>query len=379
MGIELLVYIFIYLCVCVAIFDVAYLFHIRYSAWVLPKRRQRFLAQLHDRQAAETDGPAFQVPNKLKQKLRHPPQFIAFMEALRLLQQTDANLLQQLKSGLVDLFFYLQPYYQRRTSEYRAYFTYQIAWLRFGNLTKQTPETIALLDRLAAALLDFLESESVYERENACKAIFSLGNCNNAMKAVKRFSKNPEHVNSKLLCDQMLRFTGDQKELANSLLASFDLYSPRIQVAVIDYMRFLPKSILNQQPFFPKLAALLTNDKTNKEVRLAVIRYFRRYPYPPLFPALTGFVQQFDSQNWEYAAVAASSLASYPGAATLAVLQTAVASPNWYVRFNAAESLIALGVDCQPLTAGHTDAYAREMLQYRSQVKRLEKKGQVSE
>lgn len=41
MRIELLVYIFVYLCICVVFFDVAYLFRSRYTARVLPRRHFR--------------------------------------------------------------------------------------------------------------------------------------------------------------------------------------------------------------------------------------------------------------------------------------------------------------------------------------------------
>ena len=52
-----------------------------------------------------------------------------------------------------------------------------------------------------------------------------------------------------------------------------------------------------------------------------------------------------------------------------------MSSPNWYVRYNASASLEAHGLDYEQLLqviAGE-DRYAREMLVYRLETRRLEK------
>ena len=48
-------------------------------------------------------------------------------------------------------------------------------------------------------------------------------------------------------------------------------------------------------------------------------------------------------------------------------------SPNWYVRYNSATSLEKLGFDYEDLLGGAagSDRYAREMLTYRLETRRL--------
>ena len=58
---------------------------------------------------------------------------------------------------------------------------------------------------------------------------------------------------------------------------------------------------------------------------------------------MLGFVSDKDPANWEYAAIAASALAEYPGEDSVDVLSEAMHSSNWYVRSNSAESLEKLG------------------------------------
>lgn len=379
MGIELLVYIFVYLCICVGFFDVAYLLRSRYAARVLPRRRDRFLAAAQSALNAIADNgtPDPQLRKKRIRVLSRPAQFIAFMEALQVLRERDVLLPEAYQIRLLSVFCDLCPYYRKKPSEYRAYFSYQTARLRFGDIKEPTAETRALQSRLADTLLGFLDSSSVYERENACKAILSLGSCRDALSAVNRLAQMPAHINSKLLSDQLLRFAGDQQALSRALLARFAGYPVRVALSVIDYLRLLPRDAAEQTPYFSVLCGLLADANANKELRLAAIRYFRKYCYVPAFPLLIGFVAHANTQSWEYAAVAASSLIAYPCAETRGVLEDAVASPNWYVRFNAAESLISLGADLDKIAAGHTDAYAHTMLAYRDQVNRLEKEGRV--
>ena len=67
------------------------------------------------------------------------------------------------------------------------------------------------------------------------------------------------------------------------------------------------------------------------------------------------------------AIVAASVLDRYPGQDTVAALKAALSHPNWYVRYNAAGSLVALGqteASLKDILDG-PDRFAREILAYR--------------
>ena len=102
-----------------------------------------------------------------------------------------------------------------------------------------------------------------------------------------------------------------------------------------------------------------------------------RYRYAPALEPLLTFVRQKDPEQWEYVTVSASALSRYPGEATFSVLKEALHSANWYVRYAAAASLNALGAGYEDLLdiISGSDRYAREMVMYRLESRRMQKVG----
>ena len=65
--------------------------------------------------------------------------------------------------------------------------------------------------------------------------------------------------------------------------------------------------------FREEFAALLSDPNEDKEIQLEAIRYFRKYPYEPVREILQNYVRYQEYVDWEFAAMAASALSSYPG------------------------------------------------------------------
>ena len=118
----------------------------------------------------------------------------------------------------------------------------------------------------------------------------------------------------------------------------------------------------------------MTDESIDKELRFSAIRYFGRYPYEAARQTLLDFASDRNPENWEYAAISATALARYPGDDVIEVLTAAMHSSNWYIRYNAAESLEAHGLRYGDLIdiVGGKDRYAREMIMYRLETRRLE-------
>ena len=118
---------------------------------------------------------------------------------------------------------------------------------------------------------------------------------------------------------------------------------------------------------------ILLDEKRDKELRLSAIRYFGRYPSPDAKGILLRFVSDADPAHWEYAAVSASALSAYPGEDITAALAEAMHSANWYVRYNAASSLEGRDLSYEDLVVhiGGNDRYAREMLTYQMESRKL--------
>ena len=79
--------------------------------------------------------------------------------------------------------------------------------------------------------------------------------------------------------------------------------------------------------------------------------------------------------KWEYTTVSVSALAGYSGERVIDALKNALHSANWYVRYAAAVSLEALQVTYDDLIdiMNGNDRYAREMITYRLESRRMQK------
>ena len=182
-------------------------------------------------------------------------------------------------------------------------------------------------------------------------------------------------LHPKVVTEALLTYTGDAEALIRRILGQLDHFSLQIQRAVLDYIRF--RSGAYGQP----MAEILRDPGRDKELRFAAIRYFGRYPDPSVEEILLRFVTDKDPLRWEYAAISASALARYPGQEVVDALIQAMYSPNWYIRYNASSSLEAHGLSYEALfqILSGEDRYAREMLNYRLETRRLEERAAAAQ
>ena len=144
------------------------------------------------------------------------------------------------------------------------------------------------------------------------------------------------------------------------LLADLHLFSLQMQVNLLNYMRFCDGTRCEE------ILKILTDPSTFDEVRFCCIRYFGKYHYDPAYEILADYADSADRCRIEYAVVALMALRNYPSERTLEILHRYIRHPNWFVRYNATESMELLGVEYQDLIDifDGADRYAREMLQY---------------
>jgi HEAT repeat protein len=133
-----------------------------------------------------------------------------------------------------------------------------------------------------------------------------------------------------------------------------------MQVNLLNYLRFADGG------WCAELLKVLEDESTNDEVRFCCIRYFGKYHYDPAYGLLADFAEHADSRRIEYAVVSLMALRNYPCERTVQILSRHIHHPNWYIRYNATESMEMLGIEYQDLVDifDGQDRYAREMLQY---------------
>ena len=116
-----------------------------------------------------------------------------------------------------------------------------------------------------------------------------------------------------------------------------------MQVNLLNYLRFSDGSHCE------RVLQLLQSEETYDETRFSCIRYFGKYPYPPAYDLIARFAAGESGSRIEYAIVALSVLRYYPYPLTTEILCKQINSSNWFIRYNATESLEYLGLEYQDL------------------------------
>lgn len=255
-----------------------------------------------------------------------------------------------------DLFKRLCRHYKRSQPMHRASFAWALASCR-----QQIPQTQSFL------LSCVSEKRSIYCRENALTALYRSGNCDAVISALKRMSASEVQHSQKLFTDGFLSFEGDKTQLCAAMWKEFPRFSINIRLAIVDYMRLL------NADYREELLPLLDSPDTDDEICFAILRYYGRCTFEPACHRMIEFMTAPRNGLWEYAAVSATNLRNYPGDEVVETLLHALSNHGWYVRYNAAESLVymALPEEVYSQILSGKDRYAREITQYMMERKQL--------
>ena len=366
MQIEFMIYLYGAVCVSMIGFNLVYALILRSSEPRLSRRSGRLQAETDcqlDRLCRGEDVEERHL-RRLQRRLCRLRNLIAFERVLHsLYERRREPCSQAYLTQLQPCALYLALVYQKRDDTQAAYFSYLLArYMIQSHMPIQT---------LQQVLLHYLARDNLYCRVNALQALYSFGSTEYVLTALKLQDQGSVPLHEKVLTEGLLSFTGDHSRLSALLWKQLDTFSPHTQLAILNYIRF------QSGTYTREMLALMQDTARNKELRLAAIRYFGRYSYPPALPALLAFAQERDPLQWEYATVSASSLARYQSPQVLDALKKALHSSNWYVRYAAAVSLEtqqARYEDLLDIAAG-SDRYAREMMIYRLEARRMKQAG----
>ncbi len=358
---ELIIYFYMANCLAVLIFNIIYIFADRFKGKRLGSRSLK-MADMLKEQIAHLDacGDVEQAHlDRLAVFLKKLENMRAFERSVDELLGENSDperreLVTRYLRSLRPVFLKLADCYERRDEIEQAYFASLIE--KFG-----IDRGHVALDGIMEFLNRLVVKRDVYVRENALKALYSIGNQEAVLAAWEKMEATRVYHNQKLLADGLLKFTGDRTALAWFLWKRREEFDVLLLLPVMQFIRFLTDE------FQEEFLKLLHSETADKELRLEAIRYFRKYPYEAAREALKQFVRYQEYIDWEYAAMAAIALSAYPGADTVDCLKGGLGASNWYVRLNCAESLVK-GMklpkwELYDVYNGN-DRYAREILDY---------------
>ena len=361
--VEQLIYIYIAVCLAMIAFDGVFAVSRKMSFRNIERKKKKCkeAISIQLERCREHQAISPQIQEDLAKWLKRQYNLMAFHWAITQMQKEEPELTQQYLCQCRSLFLGLGTACRSQNDLHKAYFAY-LMW-------QYKIEKDQAHSALAELLIEFATSQNIYCRENALQALYSFGQAENVATAILRLSNAGIRHHEKLLVDGLAGFNGDHTQLIQELWKRYPELDVPYQIAFVGYVRLVSGSCKAD------FAKLLQDPLTDQEVKLSLLRYFRKYPYQPVYRQLLEYLWHYRNYAWEYAAIAALALQSYPGKETVEALKFALSSNNWYIRQNAAESLTALGVsylDVVDIYNGD-DRFAREMLDF--QMRERERKG----
>lgn len=360
MKVELLIYAYLVICAAMIGFNIVCIFVFRRKERMLDKHSKKFTERV--RMQIESGVVEETHCKYLARKLKRIGNLTAFDQTLSDMHAEYPEQIKTYIASLASVFVYLTLTYEKKNKLQAAYFPYLIKKYRVFE-----GRDIRLITDILLALV---REPSLYCRQNALQALYSIGDADCVIKALCSVDASEFYHHPKLISDGLLEFSGDKAKLAEALWNKFPRFSETMQVTVLDYFRF------ESGMYGEKMLELLLSGDRSDEAAYCCIRYFGKYPNEAAYPHLLMYAKDTDESRWEYAAIAASALASYPDGQTVDTLKQILSSRNWYVRFNASKSLETLGLtypDLIDIFEG-ADRFAGEMMRYRLDQKRMRAK-----
>lgn len=359
MKVEILIFAYLAVCTAMIIFNIVCIFVFRKRDKNIEKRSINFNGLAEEQMKKEEIDENHK--RFLKKKLKKINHMMAFDEALEKLYSDDPEGVRKYIDGLSPVFVFLTGKYSKKNNVQAAYFPYIIK--------KYDVFKGMELEAVNEQLFELVKDPNLYCRENALQALYSIGDTECVIFALKILDRTAYFHHSKMIADGLLAFGGDRELFDRRLWEEFDKFSIALKQPILDYFRF------SSGDHCEKMLDILTDLNEDNELRFSAIRYFAKYRYEPAIPVLYELSEDA-SPVWEYKAIAASALGNYPSEKTERVLKSLLTDRNWYVRYNASESLDRLGVRYEDLidVFEGKDRYASEMLRYRFDRKKLKKK-----
>lgn len=353
LDIDNVIYSYLFICVMLLIYNILYIFYSNRQEKKYDKRQKSWQKSIMGQVTLISEGNSIETNHKnhLEKQLIKTNQLIPYVRALNTLREQG----EKLEPYLVENYIVIQSLaygYRKKDNMDKAFFAFFIS--------KNPPCRGHEYRPIMEILLSYLEDSTVYCRENVLNALNILGNSQAIENAFQILNDRRLFHHQKLLADGLVMFTGDKEELAERLWHHLEDWDVNLMLSVVKFIT------ISSDKFKERFFEVVQSSDIDLEIRLATLRYFRNHVYEPIRPLLLSYLRDRSGVDENMSILAASLLETYPGEDTINALKIALSHSNWYVRYNAATSLINLEVDTiqlQDILEGN-DQYAKEILNY---------------
>ncbi len=350
----IIIYIYIYIIVSLILFDLWYTMNDKLQE----KRNHKKLAQYKDiiktQMNAMDSNPVMNKKHvkKLKWKFRKISNLLIYQEAVKELHEEDSKKVDEYLVLYAPVFQVTLHFYRKKDSIYKAFLASFLSLYYPFHLNSNS-----IIDE---EIMKYVEDKSIYCRENAMLYFYRRSSSTLVMNALKIISDKGLYYNKKLLANDLLKFNGKQEELAQKLFQEFEHFSTDFQVSIVNYLRF-SKNDLNKEFYH-----MLISNEYDKEVNLAMIRYFGSKKYEEVLPYLLGLLKNTNKEDIEYKIIATQAIKTYDCREVRKSLIRCISDDNWYVRKNACNSLSKMKLTKTDIKEIEDiqDKYGKEMIEY---------------
>lgn len=352
-DVDIIIYSYLFICFLMIIFNVFYIFYSNNDKKKRDKDKIRWVKAITEEfeRIEKNETISFTHLKDIDKKIDTSNKLLAYYHALNEVKEISSeDNVKQYLAGCAIVYQKLADRFGKKDSMDRAAFAYFIS----ENVPYHDQEYHPIMQ----ILLNYVDDSSVYCRENLIKAFCAFGNVQAMMNFLNIIEDRNLFHHKKLIADGLAEFSGDREELSMELWKNHKEYSENMLLSIISYISEVSDN------YGAVFMQELTELENTPEVRLAMIRYFRNHPYEPIKPYLISLLSDERDENADI--VAAFVLSSYPCEETIEALKIAIRHDKWYVRQNAANSLVDIVEDDSVLKEilEGKDKYASDMLRY---------------
>lgn len=352
-DIDQVIYSYLFICITLLFYNIIYIFYSDRRKRKSKREIRMWKKAIYRQVLALNDGKLInpRYKKRMVKKLVNTNRLVSYVHALDILSDQGIDIEIYLKDTYIVIQTLAYKYIKKDDMD-RAFFAFFISKTSPPNDKEYTP----LMD----ILISYLKDSTVYCRENVLKALYAIGNSQAIENAFRVINDKKYFHHQKLISDGLLTFTGDKEELAERLWSNIKKWEINLAISIV---HFITES---SDKFKERFFEMLNSHDVDMEIKLAVMRYYRRHIYEPVRPQLISYVEAENEVDENMKIVAAAVLDRYPGRETVEALKLALNHSNWYFRYNAASSLVSLKVDITQLqdVLQGKDRFAKEILTY---------------
>lgn len=352
--IQYLIYVYIALCACMMLYNIAYTLYNRRTEKKVEKQKNSFIKKLRNQiNLVESEIPlAVKHRKYLYNKLRWTNNLLLFEQILE--EQTQKVKEKYIKE-MQHVFYDLAIYYQKTDSIKKAYFAYIIGKYKIGDTTEN--------NNIINTLFLFMKEEAMYCRYNTLKAMLQLGNIDNIIKILKEMKQGDYYYSVEMLFENLLSFDGNSKVLAEKMWQTFWKFNKNTQIVIIKFIRHV------KLDYTEEFYELLQQQKIDNKIKVEIIRYYRENIFNKVVSLLIDITKLKEIHNRELVIEAARALSAYNIAEVKNALKELLKRNDWDIRMAASESLSILGTSYYELAEifNGEDNVVRKILRYKIQ------------